>query len=196
MLITTNRAAEILRDAGLTRDRARRLLATGVAGSGLRTSGALLYDEERVWALGDRRFVTERAVAAACPHGLLVGRLGADSTVSVTDDPVDRRRAVSGPWRPKQGWRMLIRSRCRAGITIPFVATVSGYVVLGADVTGLRSDGAAASHLQLAEPGGWYDDVLRERRWPGGRGGPPLLMWGWRPMANTSAGGPPHRLSG
>ena len=72
------------------------------------------------------------------------------------------------PWR----WVALGCQIDRLG-RIPFVATVSGFVVLGADIVGL----GPGSELSLAEPGSWFDPVS-DGRLPTGPGRPWFLYLG------------------
>jgi hypothetical protein len=63
----------------------------------------------------------------------------------------------------------------------PSVATVSGFIALGANIVGVREDPTRPGYpafrvrhpttLSLAEPGGWFDD-FRGRRLPTGPGRP------------------------
>jgi hypothetical protein len=178
MLISTNEAVALLADHGLSRERARLLLETGIAGAPVRTSGAVLYDEARVRELCGWPTVDEDAVAGACPRGLIIGRLGPHRRLDLTEGPAAQRRSIRDGWRPPRAPRLLTFGRSRLGISTPFVATVSGYVVLGAEVTAMEPDGRGDCRLHLVEPGEWYD-ALRGRRWFPGRGGPAMWLWGW-----------------
>jgi hypothetical protein len=180
MLISTSAAAITLSEVGLSRERTRLLLETGVAGPATRVSGAVLYDAGRVEGLTRWLRVRDLDVAAACPDGLLVGRLAPHRRLDLTDTPDAQRRAIGEGWHPPRAARWLIHGRAALGVTMPFVATVSGFILLGADVAGIEPDGRGGRRLLLEEPGEWYDE-LRGRRWLAGRGGPALLLWGWPP---------------
>ena len=78
-------------------------------------------------------------------------------------------------WFRMSPWtRVLIRHRAQTQGLVPFVVTVSGFVVLGADVIGLDIDDKRGVALWLTEPGGWFD-VWRDRRFNSGAGG----HWQW-----------------
>jgi hypothetical protein len=61
--ITQREAALVLADIGLARAQARQLLTCGLAGAGVRTSAAVLYDADRVRELARRPFVDEEALS-------------------------------------------------------------------------------------------------------------------------------------
>ncbi len=191
MLISTNEAAALLADGGPSRQRTRQLLETGIAGAPVRAAGAVLYAEERVRKLCDWPTVDEDVVATACPRGLIVARLGPHRRLDLTDSPAEQRRSISDQWHAPRAPRLLTFGRSVLGISTPFVATVSGYVVLGAEVTAMEPDGRGGCRLHLAEPGEWYD-ALRGHRWLPGRGGPAMLLWGW--PTRRAAASPVRRL--
>lgn len=177
MLITVRGAALVLEPAGLNFDRTRMLLATGVAGAGIRTTGGTLYDEDRVRALAGRTCLEKDEIAAACPGGILVGRVARGRSVDVTDGgaAAGARGSVRGPWRIPLLSRILLRHLAETGRPMPMVATVSGFILVGAEVVGFDRVAAGYATLQLGEPGAWFEAV-RDRRWLAGRGGPALLF--------------------
>lgn len=184
MLISAREAAAVLRALGLSRERARLLLATGIAGEGVRTPGSLLYDAHRVRAVAERPELAPANILDACPHGLFVARLGPGRRVDLSLDPAQRREPATGPWKLSLPMWATLRVAASRGRSVPLVATVSGVVVLGAAITDARSEGEAGYRLELDEPGDWYD-TLSGRRWLPGRGGPPLLAWRWTPRLAT-----------
>ena len=66
--------------------------------------------------------------------------------------------------------------------SLPFVARVSGFVVLGADILGLQGQ----SELVLGPAGGWYDEVAG-CRFPTGPGRPWVLHLGLLSPAKIAA---------
>lgn len=186
MLISTTEAAERLADHGLSRERTRLLLETGVAGPPVRSSGAVQYDEARVAALRHWPTVEEGQLEDACPRGLMVARLAPHRRLDLTDAPAEQRRSISDDWHVPRAPRLLTFGRSALGQRTPLVATVSGYVLLGAEVTAMEPDGRSRCRLLLDEPGEWYD-ALRGRRWFPGRGGPALLLWGWPSRRRAAA---------
>ena len=186
--MTGREAAECLAALGIERESARRALAAGVAGAGVRTRAAVLYDRARVESLVDRAQVPldHRDVddlPAACRGGTLVVRLsprrpddgssrswqGADTTA-----PREEQWDAARMWFRMSPWtRVLLRSRASTGRPAPFVATVGGFVVLGADVLGVDVE-ARGTSLRLGEPGDWFE-CWREGRFEGGA----RSRWQW-----------------
>ena len=182
MLISAREAAQILAPSGLTRERARRLLLAGFAGEGLRTRGSLLYDDGRVRALLQRPVVDPRQLPGNFRHGVFVARvmdLGPDLA------PGDLTRGLSArTWRLSPYARVEMRIAIESQGYLPFVATVCGFVAVGADIAAvwpLRGEPGSrerpVSTLDLVEPGDWFE-VFRGARFPTGAGGPWTL---WRP---------------
>jgi len=178
MLISAREAAPLLRPLGLSRERARLVLATGIAGAGVRTAGALLYDEDRVRTLAARPPLTPGDITAACPHGVFVARLGPGHRLDLTLDAQARLEPASGPWAMALAVWATVRAAAFLGRSIPLLATVGGVVVQGAEILDAHGAGEAGYRLVLDEPGRWCEPLLG-RRWLPGRGGPPLLAWGW-----------------
>jgi hypothetical protein len=144
-------------------------LDSGLAGQPLRTTAAHLYDEARVRDLVDRPAINWPSVIAACPIGILVARRHLDPTRS-RDQLIEE---LSGGWTEISPWTWLaLTLRVDAHGSLPFLATVAGVVVLGADIVGTRA-GSGGPRLDLATPGPWFD------RFQGSR----LLMGSGRPWA-------------
>jgi len=199
MLISGREAAERLAGIGVGREPARQALLAGVAGPGERRRGVLLYDEQAV-----RRLLVEPVDIATlsedCWGGMFVGRVGPRTDVSGDPSPSDprqseHRQSAGRQWRGadltapmeeqrdgvRMYWRIAPLSRLcmeqlvrRRGF-VPFVATVSGFVVVGGDITGLQP-GPSGVALTLAEPSEWFEP-LRGARFVTGAGGP----WAWWP---------------
>lgn len=176
MYVSGREAAAILAEAGLTRERSRRLLHAGFAGEGLRTRGALLYDEALVYALLERPVVDMGRFSASCPDGAFVLRawrgirVGAPLEAQVAEL---RMRWWLSPWA-----RLHMRIAMELRGHFPFLVTVSGFVAVGADLVGLRLERGPErieTRLVVKGPGGWYDD-LRGCRLDTGAGGP-WVLW-------------------
>ena len=127
-------AREAAERLGTDRESARRALAAGLAGPGVRTRSAVLYDADRI----------EQLEAAS-------------------------RWFRRSPWT-----RMLIRHRARSRRFVPFVATLGGFVVLGADIVDVEVDDRLGAALTLTGPGAWFAD-RRGGRFDRGRGS----RWQW-----------------
>lgn len=198
MLISARAASRILEEeTGLVRQQSRRVLLTGLAGAGIRAGGALLYDEQPVRALGSWSQADPREVLARCPGGVVVIRLGRG------DEP-----DATGTWQAlaerlcvQPGAGLMARTQLRARIEqhgpLPLVATVCGYPVLLAELTGVIRLTAAepgGTHwaqqgvsLSLREPAdgsaGWTTLVTRRRLATGP--GPVWLLLGAQPFAQV-----------
>jgi len=184
MWISEREAAARLGEVGLSRRQARLALGAGLADDPIRTSAATLYDAERVDTLVRRPVVDEGALAELCRGGVLVDRRIVDARrargfgVDVVDEiAISPWVALEiRLWVEKKGW-------------FAYVATVCGFVVLGADITGL-SPGTGTStgrRLLLEPPGPWFA-ACQGRRWQLGRG-PSWLVRGRRWGAGAAMGG-------
>ena len=140
-------------------------------------AGAHLYEADPVDDLVRSTSVGVDEVAAVCPGGLFVARRDLDATVS----PAQQRAALRTGWGLSLPTILWLRIRIdQAGGWFPLVATVSGYVVAGADLLEVSIEGTRAepeSTLALKEPGAWFE-TFRGRRLPTGRGRPWRIL-GW-----------------
>jgi hypothetical protein len=189
MLISGREAAERLAGIGVGREPARQALLAGVAGPGERRRGVLLYDEQAV-----RRLLVEPVDIATlsedCWGGMFVGRVGPRTNApdelsqseirqwrgaDLTAPMEEQRDGVRMYWRIAPLSRLCMEQLVRRRGFVPFVATVSGFVVVGGDITGLQP-GPSGVALTLAEPSEWFEP-LRGARFVTGAGGP----WAWWP---------------
>lgn len=186
MLISEREAAWYLAvEAGLSRAPARALLQTGTAGTPRRgPRRSLLYDSEAVAALARRPIVDLDRLAEQWPTGLVVARIARD-TPWRTDDPEHLRlERLAGPWQTAFMLRVAVSAWVRSDGYFPLLATVSGYVVDGADIITEPYDHPDGGfRLDLRPASDWFE-ALKDRRWPEGRGGLPL-HW-WRPMPTAA----------
>lgn len=181
------RGSAILAEADLGRRQARLLLKTGVAGHGKRPGAVVLYEAARVRDLAGWPVLTPGQIQAACPFGVLVGRFAADRVPDVDDLTDGVLTAARGSW-DLPGWPTLF---CLAMVTyrqirVPFLATMSGFVLAGAEIAGVAEAG-----LRLEPPGRWFDAVRRHRM-PRGQGGQGVRMWWPAPLLAEEAGTDPR----
>ena len=170
MLIGARRARQLLTRDGVSHWSAERVLVSGIAGEPLRSGSAVLYDEARVAELAERPSVEWPGLEQHCPAGVFVSR----REFPVMAGRAEQLAALSRGWSAISPWIWIAMShRIRSHGHFPFVATVGGLVVLGADIVEVRG----LSELVLAQPGPWFEAV--SRHWlPTGRGRPWLLSLG------------------
>ena len=160
MLISQREACELLASARVTPRHARRVLASGLAGAPIRTRSALLYDERAVKALAARPIYETAHLWERSPVGFFVARRDVSSDHSrarLLQDLAGGWGAVSPVTWIEMVWhvRDLVETH-RCGL--PFVCTVAGFVVLGAEIVGSGREG-----LMLADPGPWFDGLAEAR---------------------------------
>lgn len=185
--ISERDAARILAEAGLPRRHALRVLHAGFAGPPYRTRNRVLYDEDRVEALAARDHVEpEVLVRARETTGLFIGRRDID----IMQPEEIQREAAARAWDIGRGPRIISSHWIRTRAPLPFVATVAGFVALGAEIVALTPDRAGGqavngqspgglTRLVLQPPGAWFGDYA-DRRLVTGRGRPALIV-GWQP---------------
>jgi hypothetical protein len=164
MLISGREAAERLSIIGMPRRQARLALGAHLAGEPLRTNAATLYDARRVDDLLARPVVDSGAVFRECPTGLFLDRR-----------VVDVLRLEELGFAAIEDLRLGAWGAAFLGLSIrgdgpmPYVATVCGFVVLGAEIVDVTSGANDRHQLRLADPGPWFE-AWRGRRWPTGAG--------------------------
>jgi hypothetical protein len=170
VLISAREASRLLTRDGVSRRAALRVLGSGLVGDPVRTSSVVLYDQALVEELAARPSVHWREAAAWCPSGFFVSRRAFPATRS----RADQMTALTGGWGSISPWEWVTAGlRLKQHGALPFVATVGGLVVLGADIVELRG----LSQLVLEEPGPWFDGVAGS--WfPTGPGRPWVLHLG------------------
>jgi hypothetical protein len=191
MKITGREAGRALGALGVDRESARRALLAGVAGPGERIGGLLLYDSARVEELISRVDASPElgrdALNPIFTWGIFTARVGprraelspyrtwkgADMTAP-TSEQLDGARMW---WQMSSLTRVLIKSRVQRDGFFPFLATVAGFVVVGADIVGLEPARPEGTAFLLGEPSAWFD-TFRHARLPVTNGGPWQL---WSP---------------
>jgi hypothetical protein len=164
-LLTGRQAADVLGSAGLSREQARRLLHTGLAGPAIRTRGALLYDADRVMELANWPAIDPTTIDPLCQSGVFVARL---PDLDACAPPADLEARVADGWQVSATMRLQLRVQARRAGCVPFVATVSGFVAFGADLIDVRTMPAPTRpeqrcRLELQPAGTWFEG-LRARR--------------------------------
>lgn len=194
MLVSARQAAGVLlAEGGIARLQARRLLAAGLAGPGVPSAGAVLYDQTAVQTLAMRPVLCLDDLAPVCPHGLVIARIDptrrVDTSTGWDELAADLRAQPAMPPLTLA----LLAARMAAYGSVPWVATLCGHVVLGADAIGVSAAGAGrdgtagdgagrdgAAVFALTRPGRWFEPI-DGRVLPTGRGGRPCLIWTPRP---------------
>ena len=184
MLISARESSQILALEGLSRQQSRRVLHSGLAGPGLPTGGALLYDEEHVRQLGHWAPIEHEDLLAACPGGVLVVRLGPG------DEPENTwswdRRVDAFQHQPYLGFAAWLQVCAYLAVhgRLASVVTVCGYPVLLADLVSFSGKGDQVE-LGLERPGEW-SRLLHERRLVTSPG-PRWLVLGAQPYLGRAA---------
>jgi len=167
MLVSGREAATILAASGLSRDAARMALAGGLAGAPLRLKGSLLYDEDLVRALARRPHAVISDLSRRCRSGTFVARL----------NPLGTSRTEPG-WHVSPWARVWIHHSISTVGYYPFVATISGFVVEGAEIVSVAVHPAAKelrTSFVTRSAGEWFD-AFQGTRFTTGPGGP-WLIW-------------------
>ena len=152
MLISAREACTLLTREGVSRRGALKVLAAGLAGPATPARHAVLYEEARVAELAARPSIYWPDAAEWSPGGFFVSRRAFPATGSRSE----QLAALSGGWTSVSPWAwLLVALQLQRHGPFPFVATVGGLVVLGADIVEVRG----FSTLELQEPGPWFDDV-------------------------------------
>ena len=158
-LVSAREAARILAPLGLNRTRTQTVLDSGLAGEPVRTPIAHLYDTATVLGLANRSEVAWAERHLLGGHTLLVAR-GAFDTRRSTDELVRTFLSTAGFGLAHQ---MTLAMRATHFGPLPLVMTVCGFVVCGAEVSGLGPGS------RVRAPGPWFERV-RERRLSTGPG--------------------------
>jgi hypothetical protein len=152
MLISGRQARELLGEAGISERRTRIALASGLAGPVVRSGTAHLYEARWVIGLGQRRVVSHEEIHERCPVRVFVSR----RPVSVASGTAQLREELSvipGQISPYSAMALWCSDAMPGGTQ--FLATVAGFVVLGANVVRARGQ-----HLVLGDPGPWFDGLM------------------------------------
>ena len=164
--MSAREARSLLEGAGVTSRQARRLLEAGFAGAAQITPAAHLYERGRVLELATRPWLTHSELDALFTREVFISR----RDVSMTAPREVQLEALHGGWDLAPSTRVLLRVRCAQHGFVPFVATVAGFVALGAELTGVTGRDLRDAVLTLREPGPWFEQV-RGRRLASGRAG-------------------------
>jgi hypothetical protein len=183
-MLSEREAAARFGSVGLSREQARVLLRTHVAGVGVRVGGATLYHESAVQALVARPVVNEQALSRVCPHGLHVVRLARLRALDLTRPWAEQAAAVNVQPRLPRWTDAANAVRVRAWGPMPWVVTVSGLVVFGAHTDGWSEQQTGAVAFSLEPPGSWFE--LLDRRWFAF--GPGRHWFSWDPALRGGSG--------
>jgi len=173
--MTGRAAAHALTGVVGSDEQARILLRAGACGPGLRAGGVVLYEEAAVLELAERPFVDASRLVHACPHGLYIARLARTLPLDLSL-PWEQRGAQVRQF-PVMPWLTSGLLAGRVGLfgRLPWIATLCGLVVHGAELTGFDEGPDRRVAFRLEPPGPWFE--LVEQRWfPTGRGGRPWVI--------------------
>jgi hypothetical protein len=172
-------AAEVLAQVqGLGREQARQLLLTGAAGQGVRIGRSTGYDDERVRELAFRPTVDLASLADGCPHGVHVARVRRGRPFRCDWPWTKQAEALATqPAMPPKTRALVVGVPIVAWGGLPWVATVSGFVVFVSTATGARLDEDGRTVFELAPPDQWSTAVAG--RWF--HTGPGWHWFSWHP---------------
>lgn len=188
MLITQRAAARILARQGLSLSACQQLLATGIAGPPTEAGSVVLHDQAAVERLARALPVRTLDVHRGCPYGYVVVRIPRGQAFDVAASGEEQRRILAGPWPLDARVRTIVWVRTYHAMPMPLVATVAGFVVAGAEITGFvdTADAGRGTAFSLAPPGDWLEP-FRGRPCASGKGRATYLR-GWLPgLAATAA---------
>ncbi|MFC4784427.1 hypothetical protein ACT8ZV_08135 [Nocardioides sp. MAHUQ-72] len=168
MLISARQAASLLACAGVTGRQARRLLAAGFAGPAQITSAAHLYERAKVLELATWPWLEHGGQSAPFAMDAEIRRRGREVFIARRDVDMTAPRdlqlhGLRGGWDLSDLTRVLLSARCEQLGFVPFVATVAGFVALGAELTGVALRQVRSADLTLREPGPWFEQVRGHR---------------------------------
>ena len=154
------------------------LAPVGAGGPCDRHAPRTVYDADGVHALTDWPTVDRSRLTDICPHGLYVARLSRAIEVDLTQGwhavaaQVDAMPAMPGLTAATLGVRVNV------WLQVPWVATVSGFVVFGAELVGFReqTEPIPRTFFVLRPPGAWFG-AIEGRRLPTRPGGRPRYLW-------------------
>jgi len=187
MLVSGREAIRILKPVVSGDKQAQRVLRSGLAGAALPTSAGPMYDEQLVRALVGRPFVDVSRLVTVCPHGLYISRIARTVEVDVSAPWPDLVAALALVPEIPTLTMALVGVQMTAWDGLPWVATLCGWVVLGAEAQGIRGQGIKRQGIQgeeapgrrsfdLRPPGDWFG-AFEGRRLPTSRGGRPWYLW-------------------
>jgi len=180
VLLSIRDSARLLAPAGLTVEQTRLLLRTGLTGPAMPVGSSLGYDAEAVGRLARWPEVEADAATVAVtevlPAGLYVARLGRGVSVDLSRPWATAAESLRDQPAMTELSRALLAARIAGHGRLPWVATLFGFVVLGAEAVGVGTDlRSGRTVFALEPPGAWWTGLegcrLRTRR-----GRPGLLL--------------------
>jgi hypothetical protein len=176
MLLSVRAAADVLGAVGLTFEQTRLLLRSGIAGPGTHVGSARAYDAESVVSLVARPCLSASDLSCLAPRGLFVARLSRSTRLDLTRPWREVADALSEQPAMPAMTRSLLAARITGYERMPWVATLFGFVVLGADAVAISAETETGrTRFALEPPEEWWN-TLAGSRLPTGRGRPGLLL--------------------
>lgn len=179
MLVAGREAIRILRPIVKGDAQAKLVLRSGLAGERTATPRGPMYDDQRVRSLMRRPIVDITVLPELCPHGLYIARVPRTAELDVNAPWPDLAAALGvRPPMPSLTSALLSVQMRAWNEGLPWVATVCGWVVLGAQARGFRPVPGVAGRtcFDLAPPEGWFR-AFQGGRLPTTRGGRSWYLW-------------------
>lgn len=164
---------------------AQHALSAGLAGPAVADGRARRYDAFRIIALHEVAELSDDEVWAACPHGVLIARIGPRRPFHLDHSWQRQAESVRDNWYVPWFSHAWLNLNDHPDGTFPMIATLANFVVFGATILGRETYGEehhttnrafALTRFALAPPGPWYA-ALEARRLTLGPGYP-WKIWG------------------
>jgi hypothetical protein len=178
-VISERAASAILAERqGLGREQARQLLLAGAAGQAVRVGSAHAYEADLVLDLAQRPPAALGVLAQECPHGVYIARLRRGRRFRCDWPWAEQAEvlAVQPPMTPLTR-ALVVHVPLVSQGALPWIATLSGFVVLAAVATGARLTEEGHLRFDLEPAGVWREAV--EGRWF--HTGPGRHWFAWHP---------------
>jgi len=186
VLISEREAARRLAVHGTSLSASQHLLATGIAGTPVRTAVATLYDDDRIDQLVARPHIKADEFVQAFGVGVVIARLPRSRAFDVDASWDERAQVMAGPWHlTSMNW-IALSVTVRQGRGYPMLLSVSGHVVGGARIVAINAASGRPTVTFGLEPAGELLAPIVGRRLRGHRG-PQLELVGWSAAAVSGA---------
>jgi len=146
---------------------------------GHRHRHGVYFERDDVVALAERPWLSQAAQRAATPDGVYLVRLARSVTLDLTRPWSETAQVLAAAPRMPPMTSAVLSAMVSAFGRLPWVATMHGFVVWGADLVGLGRGEEGATTFRLEPPGAWFE-AWRDTRVRSAPGGRPWVLRGPR----------------